>query len=89
MADDGENANAYILDLRDGILLISIASVCHEKNILLWRKTPPGGSRDQNAYGLSKCMSSCDLVCGTSVSGYMILDTAKAAGADITEAATK
>lgn len=40
MADDGENANAYILDLRDGILLISIASVCHEKNILLWRKTP-------------------------------------------------
>lgn len=42
MADDDENANAYILDLRDGILLISIASVNHEKNILLWRKTPLG-----------------------------------------------
>ena len=59
------------------------------KRISCCGERPPGGSRDQNAYGLSKCMSSCDLVCGTSVSGYMILDTAKAAGADITEAATK
>lgn len=34
MADDGENANAYILGLQDGILMISLASLCHEKNIL-------------------------------------------------------
>lgn len=40
-------------------------------------------------YGLSKCIVSCDVVSGTSVSGYMILDTAKAAGADITEADIK
>lgn len=34
-------------------------------------------------------MVSCDEVSGTSVSGHMSLDTANAAGADITEAATK
>ena len=34
-------------------------------------------------------MVSCDNVSGTSVSGHMILETAKAAGADITEAAIK
>ena len=38
--DDGKNADAYILGLWDGILMISLASVCQEKNILLWKKTP-------------------------------------------------
>ena len=88
MTDDGENANAYILGSMRRDLMNGQASVCQIKSLGV-EKYPPGDSGYQNTYGLSKCISSCDLVCGTSVSGYMILDTAKAAGADITEAATK